>query len=1068
METQVKWFDLSRFSAALKVVPNSPLRGIAMTCLDVKDEDAFVKHVQGPVPDSADVSAFREFRARGLAWWDQMRELGFNSQAEHYDQTTESRGRAFRLYSDRTKFTLGDIQRIVPGLTADDYKTMALSEIVHQPAVNPEIAEGWKKFAEQVLANEAVDVWAPKVNPFDKPWADAKPIDEVWIENARGNRSPLLDGDPVSRWFGGELRRARYRENALVTFYADQESALAAGLQAGQIEEVTLPYALPLWVEKSGRIVALKDIRHVPEILALPPQNYFRTTLESSNGIAVNVLRESRSVEAIYREEAQKWRDWKESDGEIDREVLNESLRRVVESDAAFCQRFPNASSDIIKLTEGQWRMSGAAPSMKPLAGWGEAEFRNLLSASKRFVRDDSVDDIFEVMNALDTRLRAQDAGRAKVAAKEALRRVAETVQTPTDESTVEKVRHEDAGEKIGGARKDFYRHAITTDDLEGMNDYERKSLVVKKNVWPPLDYEAMREAGVTPQAAVAIKYLKDSLNVEPEKSKHRMRGDNPEAEYIKAVGAVRDAMADVKTLDEFAKACHKLYEMGRGNTGYITGGSEFQVGIGSDASRLLHGSENTLGWGENIRKEACVPYKIKLEVDKRVKEDAEWNYLIKPKREKSDADKEADSERAEQERELHRPHLDLVERNGGEEWRAGRDIVAQDLMDHFGFRAIEFGKWLPQDERQTVLNMAFDSLCDLAAALDLPPKGISLNGDLAVAFGSRGRGGKNAALAHFEPGRDVINLTRMKGAGTLAHEWFHALDWHLGERQAYLTTAAKARGVDDPMPKLVKAMTHRASAPEDLAERSRNDAEKHKGYALSWCYQSKPETVAVIKTAFDEYFEKAKAKFYELASQRFSTLSEHERKLSNNARALGSGGAVSLNEQSDLCDEITKAVRNICRSDGQKMGSKAAGAVEGNAGAMLRHMARWMTIEAARDLGVTLDDRFLGGDNAVETGYFKQAKALDEKRSSPYWATEVELFARAGAQYVYYELAERGVRSDYLVYGADEERYMKHSIGNPNPVGMDRLALREHFGALVEDYRIRLLQTMEVETPEP
>lgn len=50
----------------------------------------------------------------------------------------------------------------------------------------------------------------------------------------------------------------------------------------------------------------------------------------------------------------------------------------------------------------------------------------------------------------------------------------------------------------------------------------------------------------------------------------------------------------------------------------------------------------------------------------------------------------------------------------------------------------------------------------------------------LAIAFGSRGKGN---ALAHYEPSRAVINLTKMKGAGSLAHEFGHALDDMLGQR---------------------------------------------------------------------------------------------------------------------------------------------------------------------------------------------------------------------------------------------------------------------------------------------
>jgi hypothetical protein len=48
---------------------------------------------------------------------------------------------------------------------------------------------------------------------------------------------------------------------------------------------------------------------------------------------------------------------------------------------------------------------------------------------------------------------------------------------------------------------------------------------------------------------------------------------------------------------------------------------------------------------------------------------------------------------------------------------------------------------------------------------------------NLAIAFGSRGKG---AALAHYEPSRKVINLTKLRGAGCLAHELGHAIDNYL------------------------------------------------------------------------------------------------------------------------------------------------------------------------------------------------------------------------------------------------------------------------------------------------
>ena len=115
-----------------------------------------------------------------------------------------------------------------------------------------------------------------------------------------------------------------------------------------------------------------------------------------------------------------------------------------------------------------------------------------------------------------------------------------------------------------------------------------------------------------------------------------------------------------------------------------------------------------------------------------------------------------------------------------GKDYRKGRDITVDEFQAVFGFRGGEFGKWVQQGkgdkDRQALLNNTHDALMDLAAILNVPPRAMSLNGTLGIALGSRGSGW---ASAHFEPSNLVINLTKTRGAGTLAHEWFHALDNH-------------------------------------------------------------------------------------------------------------------------------------------------------------------------------------------------------------------------------------------------------------------------------------------------
>jgi len=92
-----------------------------------------------------------------------------------------------------------------------------------------------------------------------------------------------------------------------------------------------------------------------------------------------------------------------------------------------------------------------------------------------------------------------------------------------------------------------------------------------------------------------------------------------------------------------------------------------------------------------------------------------------------------------------------------------------------FKFRtAPQHGKSLTDEERKYHTLLAANSFNDLADILGLQKEQITANGKLALAFGARGSG---AASAHYEPSLKVINLTRNRGGGSLAHEWGHFLD---------------------------------------------------------------------------------------------------------------------------------------------------------------------------------------------------------------------------------------------------------------------------------------------------
>lgn len=106
-----------------------------------------------------------------------------------------------------------------------------------------------------------------------------------------------------------------------------------------------------------------------------------------------------------------------------------------------------------------------------------------------------------------------------------------------------------------------------------------------------------------------------------------------------------------------------------------------------------------------------------------------------------------------------------------GEDHRQGRDETPETFMGKWRPRGVQFGNW--QDNRTECLNLASDALQDLCDVIEYSTSEMFLGGRVALAFGSRGKG---KASAHYEPVQDVINLTKTRGSGSLAHEWFHAL----------------------------------------------------------------------------------------------------------------------------------------------------------------------------------------------------------------------------------------------------------------------------------------------------
>lgn len=621
----------------------------------------------------------------------------------------------------------------------------------------------------------------------------------------------------------------------------------------------------------------------------------------------------------------------------------------------------------------------------------------------------------------------------------------------------------DDVGEKIGGARKDIAGRRIVLADLEQMNEAEKQELVTKDKVFPPFDYRNMRDAGVDPAVALVLKLIRDRIPTSPAKVKRSVAktfhvstsswqrgrygygydGKKCTAEdYIKNVAILHDHLAGITSLDELRDRCQALRQLFMATSQEVDSLDFFETekGLQFIASQQLRDVV-----GDKLYFTLCQADDYIARAIKVAERAGGWAAVIKERSSRQEGNKETDIL-------PDRPHLQNIVREGGVP-RAG-DISADALLQATGCRGIEFGNWLPQDERQSVINHAHDAFQDLATVVGLPYEAISLEGTLAMAFGARGRGGKGAALAHFEPARKVINLTRLSGAGSLAHEWAHAIDDFLGSslgQGGYLSEGAKFNrqseeageiflAVAGLMETMKKSEITFGECAQQADQKARKYLDWSGNWALSWgCGAFKDHETE------NEYHNEIKARI-----KQFKISLE------------GGFTQEKVEELSSLLDSFEDLFH---KRGGKRIKQKDKNGFAGCANAATNQAEkaarfRLRNQDAVNDLGISKETDFLLG-----------AKNLDRKRSKNYWSTDLEMFARAFECWVFDSLAERGIKSDYLVHGVEDFRFSDPKFrGNPYPTGEERAAINRQMSTLMEAVSsyMHSLQRKEQFTPAP
>lgn len=606
----------------------------------------------------------------------------------------------------------------------------------------------------------------------------------------------------------------------------------------------------------------------------------------------------------------------------------------------------------------------------------------------------------------------------------------------------------QDFGEKIGGAKKDLWKErGLSVGDLLDMNDAEKSKLIKKDNIWKKPNYQEMVENGLPIRVAYFIKTIRDAIPTQPTFLRYGVSQEEIEEKlenYINFVSDLRDAAMSLSTENEvlnFYDNYISKYIIHKDSFSYyvdvIPTVKEFMNNKILNASKIKSFTQIDR---EIMKKQFCytedekvlanfdifVYDKDNVEFEKEsdgrtfmklrngysiyfiypegeLCNPSNWEentifilqgrHIIKNNLESIDAaekyilenykqkiNNKNDNKQNRKKRFVPK-QLENITRNG-EDYRNNKDISGEDMMNTFDFKGGEFGNWLNDNDRQQSLNYGYDALLDLSKALSILPTDISLGGKLSIAFGSRGSGN---ALAHYEPDREVINLTKMKGAGSLAHEWGHALDDIMGKKLGLSGFLTEKFRYSDPSSQIIKdiieTMKYKVVSGTETIEKQAKECEKQINKITNLINSFFPK----------EHLNDEQIKVKDSLIQK--VIDTAEKSSENLSEYLNRGtGNKEIDELSDLRKQTVGRI--ISKDDRIQI--------------------------AYSQNNVANRKKQIGKPEKVKTDFYNNSIIFDDiysKTEHGYWQSTIEMFARSFACYVNDKLKDR---SDYLCGHAD------------------------------------------------
>ncbi len=542
----------------------------------------------------------------------------------------------------------------------------------------------------------------------------------------------------------------------------------------------------------------------------------------------------------------------------------------------------------------------------------------------------------------------------------------------------------QDIGEKFGGAKKDYYsmKRQLDWDDILDLekNTADALQFITKSKIIMPIDEQQEIANGTTAGAIylkkLAYKYLAN---------KPKINSKEARAFYFKESTSIFQSMINIRTVDHFIDFQNEF------NRGFWTRNVKpqyYKERMGASFFGFISRTTRTSGEKVMIAKEL---ENQKANIEK-------VDQLLEQKK----------SEERKKSLIYKKPYLENVERIGGKTISsANPDLIIKQL----GLRGVEYGNWVNDKEAQKNVKYFIASMYDLEDMTGLNISQINKDGKLGIAFGSRGSG---SALAHFEPYRNVINLTKKNGDGSLAHEWGHFLD-HLiksqygdsennsGNSATFLTS-----DIDKPKNKVQQELKELMETIETGNAIEEVEYEKPKGYKPSYSFQKKYEEFKDTGKPINDFF---------LMYQRKAEI-RYKSNVEANAK---------LKRIYNLSDEDIEKRK---KSEERKYKREIS-----EIGKLIAYLEPQGKVKLSVPTG--------------KSEYYVRSSRQGSGKSNSYWTEPHELFARAFEGFIQDKLKLSGRKNNYLANGTGSLDMTKQEAENnnfPYPQGEERKRINSKF----------------------